>query len=560
VTRGRRLAAGLILALIGVVGFAAPPAHALDSVTTYAVAGAVDADGNLTVKATLTLDGAPAQVQQRFATTLMSGRDSQYVFTLSDISASVGGQAVTPAVTTDGDYQVVTIPTAGASGPVELGYKVKGAAVNVGKSETALNWRLLQGLSLPVKTFEAVIKAPGLFTSMDCYAGDPAAPGACLYYAGGTHDEPDPVFHDEGLGAGEVVGIVLRFKDATVKPNETVRHLWSLDGAFSTAPLPLGLAAGVALLGGLAYWLLHRRFGRDAVGAAQPSVLGSFTPVGAGQSTFSMVGEVRPGEVGTLADERVDPIDVTASVIDLAVRNHVRIEQLPRATQFAPTDWALTRRESSAALLPYEKSLLDAIAPASGVSRKLSELGPDLSAAVPRIQAELYDEVVRKGWFSARPDATRNKWARLGWIALVVAAAAAIALIALTPFGLLGLVLIGLAAGIGLLAQAMPSRTAKGSSALAGLGVLRGTLLTQPTDQLPTGREHAELAAVLPYAVVLGGADRWLDGLAAVNDETVDDSVELDWYHGPAGWQLSDLPDSLRNFIRAFTGTLVARN
>lgn len=558
-SRAARLGATLILAAAGLVGLGATPALAADSVTSYTVDASVGTDGQLDVKASLALDGTPAQVQQRFATTLNHGRDGQYRFTLTGVTASVNGTAVTPTVTADGDYQVITVPTGSQAGPVEIDYSVKGAAIDVGEGITEVNWRFLQGLNLPVKTFDATVRVPGIASGLNCYAGVPAAPGNCGYFGGGTHDQPDPVFHSEGLGAGQVVGAVLRFKSGVVKPNSDLRRLWTLDNAFSADPLPLGLAALVGLGGGLAYWLLHRRFGRDAVGAAAPLVLGSFKPVGPGQSEFSLEGDLRPGEVGTLADERVDPIDVTASVLDLAVRNHLLIEQLPRAGEFKATDWALSRRESSASLRPYEKTLLDAVAPATGGPKLLGEVAPALIAALPIIQSQLYDEVVRKGWFSTRPDATRGKWTRLGWIALVVAVVAAVLLIAFTQFGLLALVLVGLAAGVGLLGQVMPARTAKGSAALAGLGVLRGTLLTQSTDEMPKGREHEELASVLPYAVVLGGADRWLDGIAAINDEAADDATELSWYHGPEGWKLTDLPDSLRSFVRAFQGTLVAR-
>ena len=50
-----------------------------------------------------------------------------------------------------------------------------------------------------------------------------------------------------------------------------------------------------------------------------------------------MVGDIRPGHVGTVADERVDPIDVTATLVDLAVRGHLLITELPRDTEFART-------------------------------------------------------------------------------------------------------------------------------------------------------------------------------------------------------------------------------
>jgi len=558
-SRLARCAATAVLAAAGALGLGVSPAQAADGVATYSVRAEVEADGMLAVRATLGLEGAPAQVQQRFATTLDSGRDARYRFTLSDVTASVAGQQVAPTVTTDGDYRVVTVPVSGGAGPVTLSYRVEGAAFRTDEQTTTLNWRLLQGLNLPVRSFDAVVTTPGLFRSVDCYAGAPAAPGPCGSYAGGTHDDPFPVFSDGPRGQGEVVGVVVRFDSRLVAANEDRHRVWTLDNAFSAAPLPLGLAALAALLGGLGYWWLHRRFGRDAAGAALPATVGTFRPVGDGQSAFTLTDDLRPGEVGTLADERVDPIDVTASVLDLAVRNHLRVTQLPRGGEFKPTEWEFRRVESGAALLPFEKTLLDVVAPADGSPRRLGELGPLLGRALPTIQAQLYDEVVGKGWFAARPDRTRGRWARLGWVALAASVVVAGLLVAFTSFGLLGLVLVALAAGVGVLGQAMPARTAKGTSTLAGLGVLRGLLLTQPTDQMPVGREHEELSSVLPYAVVLGGADRWLDGIARINDAARADHTELSWYHGPAGWQLSDLPDSLRNFIRALEGTLVAR-
>lgn len=554
-----RLLVGLVLCVVGAVAYGVQAASAAEpAVSTYTVGGVVQRDGSLDVQVTMDLEGSPGEVQQQFATTLNSGRDQQYQFTLSDWKVSVGGQDVAADVTSASKYQTLRIPLAGRTGPVVFSYRVRGAAFDNEDGTTTLNWRLLQGLSLPVRSFDAEIKTPGLFVSMDCYAGRAANPDTCSSYAGGTHDQPDPVFHDEARAPGEVVGIVIRFDGALVRSDQVLRQLWTLDNAFSADPVPLVTAAAVALAGALVYWMVHRRFGRDEA-SGPPIVVGSFRPVGNGQSEFTLADDVRPGEIGTLADERVDPIDVTASVLDLAVRNHILIEELPREGRFKPTDWALSRHESGAALLPYERTLLDAIAPASGERRRLAEFGPALVAALPMIQAQLYDEVVRKGWFRSRPDAVRTRWSRLGWLAVGLAAVAAALLIAFTRFGLTGLVVLVLAAAVGFVGQHMPARTARGAATLTGLGALRVQLLTQPTDELPHGREHEELSQVLPYAVVLGGADRWLDAIAGVNDGDVDDAQELSWYHGPEGWRLSDLPDSLRNFIRAFQGTIVAR-
>ena len=550
-----------MILLVAVVTFGvalATPANAADGAASYVVDGSIEADGSLVIKATITPEGSPGTFVQRFATKQRTTQGSDYVFTIEGVKATAGGADVGATVRPDGDYQVVTVPAQGAT-PIVLEYTVRGAAMRTADNTTTVSWRALQGLNQPVRTFEATLSIPGPFTFIDCAAGAPASPGACAWYAGGTDEDPNPVFHDGPRGAGEVVQLVVRFGSDVVAPNDVLVERWSLDRAFSVAPVPLGLAGALAALGALGLWAAHRKLGTDAASDVAPLMVGSFRPVGPGQSEFTLGDDVRPAEVGTLVDQHVDPIDVTAAVLDLAVRNHLLITELPRATQFAATEWSFTRRESAAALLGYEALLLDAVAPPTGEARTLSDVGPALSAALPGIQAGLYDEVVRKGWFGVRPDATRGRWNRVGWISLAIATAVALALVAFTPFGLAGLVLVALAAAIGLIGNEMPARTPKGSATLAGLGVLRGALATQPTDEMPQGREHQELAQVLPYAIVLGGADRWLAGLVAAADPEVPDPTELSWYHGPQGWSLTDLPDSLRNFIRALEGTLVAR-
>ena len=68
---------------------------------------------------------------------------------------------------------------------------------------------------------------------------------------------------------------------------------------------------------------------------------------------------------------------------------------------------------------------------------------------------------------------------------------------------------------------------------LAGLGALRSDLLSHPTNQMPPGSELREISEVLPYAIVLGGTDRWLDAIVAADDDELPDSEDLHWYHGP---------------------------
>ena len=71
---------------------------------------------------------------------------------------------------------------------------------------------------------------------------------------------------------------------------------------------------------------------------------------------------LRPGQVGTLVDFKANPLDVTATIVDLAVRGYLKIEELSEAGLLRQGDWKLTRmKEDDAELMPYEQKLLDGL-------------------------------------------------------------------------------------------------------------------------------------------------------------------------------------------------------
>src|SRR5207245_9564113 len=64
---------------------------------------------------------------------------------------------------------------------------------------------------------------------------------------------------------------------------------------------------------------------------------------------------LRPAELGLILDERADPKDLTATIVDLAVRGFLTISEIP-----GKKDWVLTQMRSwdPAEIMPYENTIL----------------------------------------------------------------------------------------------------------------------------------------------------------------------------------------------------------
>lgn len=562
-SRPRWALLALLTTLLLTLGLVAPAA-AEDVADSLVVNGEVAADGTLSVQQTFTFPAGapPAELVQRLATTRQLLQYTQLEYEITDVTATAGGQDLAPQLSTDGDYQVITVDTSEVGDePVELSYTVSGAAVAQSGEMTQVAWRVVQGLNIDVREVSGEIVLPqGAQTSdITCQAGDPNSPVSCSTYASGTFDAPYPQFTNGALGKNGMVALSFTVPSSAVAPNQVITEQWTLGRAFSAAPLPLALALGALALGAAAlYWLLRSRGGD--VAAAKPAMVAHFEPVGAGEERFDLELPMLPGEVGTLMDERVDPIDITATIVDLAQRDHLTIVELPLASPHAPHDWTFERGVGRDELHAYERTLLDAIAPAEGQAATVSHIGEAVRGVVEDVQEEIYTEVVNEGWFAARPDDVRSQWSRISIGAVIASLVVLGLLVAFTNFGLLGLALVGLAVGLMWVGQQMPRRTAKGTSVLRGLEVLAMNLQTQPTDHVPKADAYAEISRVLPYAIVLGGSERWLHAMVeADNDPGVPDPDDLGWYRAPETWQLSDLPASLDAFITTMEGKLYGR-
>ena len=117
--------------------------------------------------------------------------------------------------------------------------------------------------------------------------------------------------------------------------------------------------------------------------------------------------DARPAQIGVLVDERADPLDVTATIVDLGVRGFLTIEEIEKGGLFHKADWKLTKvKDDDGSLLTYERRLFNGLFD-KGDERKLSELKNTFASDLRAVQDSLYADCVKRGWFAAstRPGA-----------------------------------------------------------------------------------------------------------------------------------------------------------
>jgi uncharacterized membrane protein YgcG len=226
---------------------------------------------------------------------------------------------------------------------------------------------------------------------------------------------------------------------------------------------------------------------------------------------------VTPAEAGTLHDESVDMRDITATMIDLAVRGYLKIEEIEGTKVFGmefgesyrfrrtkdPREWE--------ALAPHERKVLKGVF-GSAATVDLDDLTNEFYTSISGIKDGVFSELVKKKYYGRRPDRVRAAWIGGGLAVCML-------------FGIVGSAL-GVAAGftpIPFVAAAaasfiiivifgwnMPARTLSGTRALEEVLGYREFLDRVDSERFRNVVKTPEMFEQgLPYAMALGVEKRW---------------------------------------------------
>ncbi|RSM37253.1 DUF2207 domain-containing protein [Amycolatopsis balhimycina DSM 5908] len=496
-------------------------------------------DGTLSVTEKVTVPGGK-QLTSRVPLKVPASDDQDRVFRIRDVKTE---GAATSQLT--GDQLVLTF----SGGTSAVTYTVDGAIADQSGRQQA-RWQVGSGFDAPLDKLTASFIAPSpQLSPVDCFAGPLGSSQRCtlaeLDHTGVVRLEQNDV------RPGDRVDLLVGLPANTTPANAKFAGIGLLATAFALTPLTgivFALLLAFLVAGGIFVW---RRRKQDA-----GALLTATGPVevllrDGDRVFFASPDGVLPGQVGTVVDETVDVVDISATVVDLAVRNYLWLAEVPGH------DWQIARRNPpDEHLHDFERAVCETLLPAGTDSVLVSQLRARGGLDLRRISDAMYADVVTKRWFSRRPDTARGRltWLGAGIFALGLAATAVLTFT-------VGDALLGVAvalAGLAVAAAAalLPSRTARGRVLAGQVRGLLDYLHTAKADDIPPADRELVFSRSLPYAVVLGDTERWLGTFAGLNPAS-DGSAGLYWYGGmEAESDLRRFGSHFPSFLTALDGLL----
>ena len=388
------------------------------------------------------------------------------------------------------------------------------------------------GWDIPISKLKVRIEIEGVeeVSQLEtlCFAGYTGSTNKCDIQDGSSGKIIN--FEQNNLASNENLTTLVAIPKGILSPQDPIiKEVFTFKSAFRITPLTLGgffslLLIGLGLVGTLVY-----RNGRDRrfVGSAIDAAMGNdsgeenLKPLFNNESNpveFIPPENIRPGQIGVLVDEKADDIDVTATLVDLAVRGYLSIseEQISKKSIIGlsknSTEYSLTKVKDfvqDKTLNGYEKNLLSGLFSKKN-SFKLSDMTNKQSKSILKAKDELYDNVVKNKWYRVRPDKTRTFWLRLsGALFLLVSLPALVLTAYFTHFGFTSLALPLSALALLVNYKKMPARTGKGTAMVGRIAGFRQIFDAGEGERQAFAEKSNLFLEYLPYAIVFGCAEKW---------------------------------------------------
>lgn len=261
-----------------------------------------------------------------------------------------------------------------------------------------------------------------------------------------------------------------------------------------------------------------------------------------------------PAEVGSIIDEKMDPRDITSSIVGLAVKGYIKIEETKKeGLIFDSADYYLSKaRESDDNLSSFEKVLMSGIFAGALPGVLVSEMKNTFYKNLDLLKTTLYGELMSKKYFLTSPEKVRGLYVIAG---ITIAAAGffipAFISSALSLYFAWKGVLAGFLSAIPVLAfsRFMPAKTKAGASAYMDVLGFQEFLNRAEKDRIEKMGDKDLFSKFLPYAIALNVADNWAKAFEGIYQNPPE------WYVSPGGFRTFS-PSTFSGSISSMTSSL----
>jgi len=365
------------------------------------------------------------------------------------------------------------------------------------------------------------------------YEGRYGSKEECSYE---TYDNGGKFFTKRNLNVGEGLTIAFGWDKALVfPPSSWKRFLWAIDLKENW----VFLFPFFSLIYMVNLWYQK---GRDP--RVRESVAVMYEPPKFDKRPLT------PAEVGTLIDEKLDPRDITSSIVGLAVKGYIKIEETRKEGWIVDkTDYFLKKvKEPDADLGPFEIELMKSLFPVYLPGILVSDLKNKFYTNLDELKKILYGELIRKKYFVSNPEKVRKFYGVIGILIMVFGS---FALALLTPFSVGRSILASILTGVPVLAFArfMPVKTRSGASTYMDILGFQEFMNRAEKDSLERMGDKDLFSKFLPYAIALDVADNWAKAFEGIYQEPPD------WYASSGGFRTFS-PYGFSHSINAVTSGL----
>ncbi len=428
----------------------------------------------------------------------------------------------------------------------DISYKVTGVLVNQ-DSVDELYWNVTgNGWDTVIDKATATITTPVPITQTACYQGVIGSTQTC---DATKLSESSYQFSASQLAPGEGMTIAVGWIPGSVP------LLTATDNGFVFSIIVLGIASVLAIWFSISRYRLWQKDGKD------PEVADSVVV------QFDLPKNMSPAEALFLMNDKNMPISISATVMSLAQKGYITIEQIPGKFLSIGKDTKFKLNTAAhSGLRPHEKLILSSLEDYANDDKEVlaSDLKNKFYKHIKPFYEQVGSDVFQIGYYSANPMDTSRKYVQTIMVILIGAfamlgGAMSSFMNLYTVFGLL-LIFLLLVPGL-VYMHLMPKRTQEGTKTLNQVLGYKDFITTADKHRAKFYEDKNLLFEMMPYAVAFGLIDQLRKQVDKMVSEGVLDESQVApaWLIGTNNFNdslsaLSDINKSLSTTMQSTPG------